>query len=137
MTKPFSIEELILRIQAILRRSGNLPMANEKRQSKKYEIQGLIFDHSNLKLTIDQTAHSLTQKEADLLKLFLDHPNEVLRREFILMRLWGDDDYFMGRSLDVFISRLRKFLQPIPKFQLKNIHSVGFCLEIGDIKTSD
>jgi DNA-binding response OmpR family regulator len=72
----------------------------------------------------------ITQREADLLRLFCTHCDQVLRREDILRRIWGDDDYFMGRSLDVFISRLRKYLREDPRLEIQNVHGVGFRLTV-------
>ena len=71
----------------------------------------------------------LTQKEADLLKLFAENPNQILKRSDILKQIWGDDDYFLGRSLDVFISRLRKYLRDDKTLKVENIHGVGFRLK--------
>ncbi|MEM8907532.1 MAG: helix-turn-helix domain-containing protein, partial [Bacteroidota bacterium] len=88
------------------------------------------FDYKNLSLSFDQQIKILTQKEADLLKYFVQNKNEVLKRSAILKNLWGEDDYFMGRSLDVFISRLRKYLKQDEALKIENIHGVGFRLKI-------
>lgn len=125
LTKPFSIEELVLRMEVILKRSG-------KKTSKVTHIQVIgrySFDTKNLKLTCDDCDTELTQREGDLLKLLLQHKNNVVSREKILIELWGDDDYFKGRSLDVFITRLRKCLQQDQQIRIVNVHGVGFRLE--------
>ncbi len=124
ITKPFSIEELILKIEIFLRRSQvNIPAASRMIRLGRY-----AFDHRNLELRLGENVRRLTQKEADLLRFFLDHPNEILKRSAILQKVWGQDDYFLGRSLDVFISRLRKYLADDPDVQIENIHGVGFRL---------
>jgi len=86
------------------------------------------FDHQNLKLDIDGKVENLTQKEGDLLKLLVDNKGNTLRREQILKKLWGENDYFLGRSMDVFISRLRKYLKADPGIKIENVHGVGFRL---------
>ncbi len=122
ITKPFSIEELLLKIEVFLRRSKiTQPFATSLTTLGKYE-----FNYANLSLIIEDESRQLTQKEADLLQLFATSPNEVLKRATILERLWGENDYFMGRSLDVFISRLRKYLKKDEQLRIENIHGVGF-----------
>jgi DNA-binding response OmpR family regulator len=124
ITKPFSIEELILKIEVFLKRSQVTPQESDF----SYSLGAFQFDYKNLILFTEEEERRLTQKEADLLKLFLDNRNQVLKRSLILERLWGEDDYFLGRSLDVFISRLRKYLKPDPNIRIENIHGVGFKL---------
>ncbi|MEL6865263.1 MAG: response regulator transcription factor [Bacteroidota bacterium] len=126
LTKPFSIEELILKIEVFLRRSK---ITTVKEDQEEFQLGQYRFDHNNLSLHLDGEAKSLTQKEADLLKFFAENPNEVLKRSDILKALWGEDDYFMGRSLDVFISRLRKYLKKDEALRIENIHGVGFRLK--------
>jgi DNA-binding response OmpR family regulator len=124
ITKPFSIEELILKVEIFLRRSRiNQPSAPELLKIGSFEL-----DYPNLTLVHDSQSRQLTQKEADLLKLFAEHINQVLKRSEILEKIWGEDDYFLGRSLDVFISRLRKYLRPDSSLKIENIHGVGFKL---------
>ncbi len=125
LTKPFSIEELVLRIEAIRRRAGLAASKNDSLVVGAYR-----FDAKNLKLTGPFGPGDLTQREADLLLLLLRHPNEVVPRDQILMKLWGKSDYFLGRSLDVFVSRLRKYLRDDPTLRLVNVHGVGFRLEM-------
>ena len=125
ITKPFSIEELILKIEVFLRRKYVSVSINDQ-----YKVGNYNFDYRNLVLSLDGEERNLTQKEADLLKMLLDHKNNVVKRSLILEKLWGEDDYFLGRSMDVFISRLRKYLSGDNKIKLDNIHGVGFKLVI-------
>lgn len=126
LTKPFSIEELMLRMEAILKRSGKIiPQA-----SHIIPIGIYTFDSRNLKLTCTNGQVELTQREAELLKMLVAQKNDVVPRERILIDLWGEDDYFKGRSLDVFITRLRKYLVHDPNLKLVNVHKVGFRLEV-------
>ncbi|MBX2840616.1 MAG: response regulator transcription factor [Flammeovirgaceae bacterium] len=129
LTKPFSIEELVFRIEAILKRTAG----TEKKEEEKhiYHIGDIAFDCQNLTLVHNsKKVHNITKREGDLLKmLILGMPN-VVRREDILNQLWGDDDYFKGRSLDVFITRLRKYLKIDGSIKIENIHGVGFRLKI-------
>jgi DNA-binding response OmpR family regulator len=122
LVKPFSIEELLLKIEIFLRRSRK----NNTIEKSIYEIGKYQFDTKNFILFNEIEKIALTQREADLLKLFLDNKNVVLKREQILTSLWGDDDYFMGRSLDVFISRLRKILANEKGIAIENLHGIGF-----------
>lgn len=129
MTKPFSIEELLLKIEIFLRRSK---YASVPRINTPVSIGHYSFDYKNLSLTTDGYAETLTQKEADLLKLLNEHRNQVVKRSFILETIWGKDDYFLGRSLDVFISRLRKYLSLDDRIKVENIHGVGFKFRVDD-----
>lgn len=121
LVKPFSIEELILKIEVFLKRSQKKSPDKPLYQLGKYQ-----FNSANYQLTHHQEKITLTQREAELLKLFIDNKNVVLKREEILKSLWGDDDYFMGRSLDVFISRLRKILANEKGIAIENLHGIGF-----------
>lgn len=126
ITKPFSIEELILKVEIFLRRSTiAIPPS-----TGRYVLGLYHFDHNNLSLEGAGETRQLTQKEADLLRFFAEQPNQVIRRSDILKQLWGEDDYFLGRSLDVFISRLRKYLRSDNRLSLENIHGVGFKLRV-------
>lgn len=122
ITKPFSIEELILKIQIFLKRR----LIVEPEPPKVYQLGIFQFDHRNLELKAGEQQRILTQKEADLLQFFLEHKNQLVRRSTILKTIWGQDDYFLGRSLDVFISRLRKYLKPEEKVKIENVHGIGF-----------
>jgi DNA-binding response OmpR family regulator len=126
ITKPFSIEELILKIEVFLRRSATSGLGT----IEKFKIGKYDFDYSNFELAHEGKTEILTQREADLLKLFVENANQVLKRSDILEKLWGEDDYFLGRSLDVFISRLRKYLSEDENLKIENIHGVGFRLKM-------
>ena len=122
LVKPFSIEELILKIEVFLKRSYKSTVPeNDNCIVGQYQ-----FDSKNYLLFTETKKITLTQREAELLKLFLENKNVVLKREAILKSLWGDDDYFMGRSLDVFISRLRKILANQNGILIENLHGIGF-----------
>lgn len=126
LVKPFSIEELLLKIEIFLKRSQkNIPV-----EKNNYTIGKYQFDSKNFLVFNNVEKISLTQREAELLKLFLDNKNVVLKREEILKSLWGDDDYFMGRSLDVFISRLRKILSNEKGIAIENLHGIGFRFSV-------
>lgn len=126
LTKPFSIEELVLRIEAILKRTGKKTVAN----SHILHVGQYTFDSKNLKLSISGDEQDLTHREADLLSFLIQNKNETITRDKILIAIWGDDDYFKGRSLDVFITRLRKYLGKDPAIKLTNVHGVGFRLDV-------
>ncbi|SKC10583.1 response regulator transcription factor [Dyadobacter psychrophilus] len=124
ITKPFSIEELKLRIDVFLRRSKSEQPLVTKADSSK--VGTYIFDFQKLTLAINGSSQNLTFREAEVLKYLAERPDQVIRRDELLKAIWGDDDYFMGRSLDVFISRLRKYLSADPDIKIDNIHGVGF-----------
>jgi DNA-binding response OmpR family regulator len=123
--KPFSMEELVARIEVFLRRSKH----NGHQENGTFELGGFKFDSKNFKLNHEAGEKVLTPKEAEVLRLLCIHKDRVLKREEILTTVWGDDDYFMGRSLDVFISKLRKYLKEDPNVEIVNYHGVGFKLE--------
>ncbi len=124
IVKPFSIEELILKVRIFLRRSG---FGDPNRSAGRVAIGKYWFDYANLLLAYgDEEGETLTQKEADLLKLLYEHRGQLVKRSFILETIWGKNDYFLGRSLDVFISRLRKYLSRDERIRIENIHGVGF-----------
>lgn len=126
ITKPFSFEELFYRIEVFLRRRK--PLLDAKHIVAK--LGNYVFDSAKLTLDCPQCSKTLTQREALILQLLCRHQNNTLKREEILNHVWGSDDYFMGRSLDVFISKLRKYLQHDPAVQIINQHGVGFSLRI-------
>ncbi|MEC4003904.1 response regulator transcription factor [Flavobacterium sp. SUN052] len=126
LVKPFSIEELQLKIEIFLKRSQKITILDKN----IYTVGKYNFDSKNYLVYTDSEKISLTQRESDLLKLFLDNKNVVLKREQILKSLWGEDDYFMGRSLDVFISRLRKILSNEHGIAIENLHGIGFKFSI-------
>jgi DNA-binding response OmpR family regulator len=127
ITKPFSIEELILKIEIFLRRSQVTPPLQ---RNHDFEIGKYRFDYTNLTLSNNGHTKRLTQKEADILSFLVKNKNQVVKRSAILETLWGEDDYFLGRSLDVFISRLRKYLGEDERLRIENIHGVGFCFHV-------
>lgn len=128
VTKPFSHEELALRIEAILRRTQG--RGTSKRERDQFTIGAYAFDFRNLTLNHPTGERKLTKREAEVLRLLCMHQDQVLPRELVLNMVWGDDTYFLGRSLDVFISRLRKYLREDPRVAINNVHGVGFKLVV-------
>jgi len=124
IVKPFNMEELFARIEVFLRRT------NSHAENNSFTLGEFLFDAKNFKLFHPSGEKTLTQKEAEVMKLLCHHKDRVLKREEILKAVWGDDDYFMGRSLDVFISKLRKYLKEDPNVEIVNYHGVGFKLEV-------
>lgn len=124
ITKPFSIEELVLKINVFLKRK----FINEEFAAQDLKVGAYILDMKNLRLIKDDVPHKITQREAELLEILAAHKNEIVKRKLLLERLWGKEDYFLGRSMDVFISRLRKHLSGDPKVLIENVHGVGFRL---------
>lgn len=123
ITKPFSIEELTLRIKVFLKRSTVSDIEDEQNE---YKIGKYNFSFSQLILDSDDGIKKLTHREAEVLKYLCDRRDSVIKREDILTKIWGRDDYFLGRSLDVFITRLRKMLAPDESLKIENVHGVGF-----------
>lgn len=119
--KPFEMEELLLKTSVFLKRKN---VVEQKKEVIK--INGFSFDPSNLILWNDHEKYSLTQRESELLELLYQHKGEVLKREVILEAIWGKNDYFLGRSMDVFISRIRKFFKSDPAIGIENLHGIGF-----------
>ena len=130
ITKPFSTEELSLRIKAILKRCQTMTELIPKSEAKSFNIGNYTFDSENMILMSDSGERVLTRKETALLKLLCEHKNTLITREFALRSVWGDDDYFIGRSMDVFITKLRKYLGEDPRISITNVHGTGFKLEI-------
>ncbi len=125
MTKPFSMEELLVRIHAILRRTGN---HKEEEETQEYQIGRYHFNYLNQRLSIEGDEIKLTTKENELLNLLCKSLNGVMERNFALNAIWGDDDYFKGRSMDVYIAKLRKHLSKDPNIEIVNVHGRGFKL---------
>lgn len=124
LTKPFSVKELTMRMGVIARRlHGNLATTTDNSQ---FELGSLQFDYARRELGSNGQMERISSKEAELLKLFCVNPNKVVRREFLLKNVWGDDDYFSSKSMDVYISRLRKLLKSEPEVQIINIHGTGY-----------
>lgn len=128
ITKPFSNEELLLRIEAVLKRYKKDGLDNEEKDPG-FQISSYTFNPENLQLIRGDSKKSLTKKEAGVLKILCEHKNKVIERELITNLVWGDDSYFVGRSLDVFITRLRKLLAEDDTVNIVNVHGVGFRLE--------
>ena len=124
ITKPFSMEELVFRIEAILRRVKG----KKNKESTLYNIGDFVFDTQKQLLTIGEKQTKLTTKENELLALLCAHANEILQRDFALKTIWIDDNYFNARSMDVYITKLRKHLKDDPKIEIINIHGKGYKL---------
>ena len=130
LTKPFSTEEFLLRVKAILKRVN---LVESETVETKFQLGTIAFDSENYVLRYsDGEEKKLTKKEAKILLLLVQHMNKVLPRDIVLNSVWGQDDYFVGRSLDVFITKLRKYLKADEAVKINNIHGVGFKLTTGD-----
>jgi len=127
LTKPFSVEELQLRMKALLKRVNIRTTLEEE---KIIQLGKYTFDVENYTLTINDEKKTLTKKEAHILKVLYKFKNQVVPREVILNAVWGQDDYFIGRSFDVFITKLRKYLKEDPSIKICNVHGVGFKFEL-------
>jgi DNA-binding response OmpR family regulator len=128
MTKPFSMEELLARLQAVLRRSQKEEFQNEKVTT--FNIRGFVFDSEKQTLIHHEESQKLTVKESQLLKLLCENMGNSVSRSFALKMVWGDDTYFNARSMDVYITKLRKFLKEEPEIQIVNVHGEGFKLMV-------
>ena len=124
ITKPFSMEELVFRIEAILRRTKG----KKSRESTVYRLGQFTFDTQKQLLQIGEKQTKLTTKENELLALLCSHSNEILQRDFALKTIWIDDNYFNARSMDVYITKLRKHLKDDPQIEIINIHGKGYKL---------
>ena len=124
ITKPFSMEELVFRIEAILRRVHG----KKNKESTLYNIGRFTFDTQKQLLTIGDKQTKLTTKENELLALLCSHANEILQRDFALKTIWIDDNYFNARSMDVYITKLRKHLKDDDQIEIINIHGKGYKL---------
>jgi DNA-binding response OmpR family regulator len=122
ITKPFDPEVLILRINNILKRVYSS-------STDEFRISSIVLNFNTLELTCGNTREKLTLKEAQLLKFFIINKNKILAREDILTEIWGEDDYFLGRSMDVFISRLRKYISEDKNIDIRTVRGTGFILE--------
>jgi two-component system, OmpR family, response regulator len=127
MTKPFSMEELLYRIEAILRRVDEQEVHNKEVQ---YSIGEYKFDTLKQLLTLNDHTIKLTTKESELLELLCRHKNEILERNYALKAIWIDDNYFNARSMDVYITKLRKYLKKDPSVKILNVHGKGYKLLI-------
>jgi len=122
VTKPYNLQELLLRIQVFLKRSKK----KEDPGPASFMLGDLNFDYTNLSLGNEKVEYQLTQREADLIRYLCLNANRVLKRDEILISVWGKDDYFLGRSMDVFITKIRKYLKAQTVVKLQTIHGIGF-----------
>jgi len=127
IVKPFDMRELLLKVEIFLNRRSKTASIEDVQIA---QFGDYTFDYINLTLQYKDTTHTLTQKEGDLLRYFSDHRNTLIKRSEILEELWGRNDYFLGRSLDVFISRLRKYLSGDERLRIENVHGVGFRFHV-------
>ncbi len=131
LTKPFSVEELLLRIKALLRRSSPSNTTTVTSEKETFKLGNFEFDFTYRELKIGKEVKRITSREADLLRLLCLHQNQILKREDALKQIWGDDSYFNARSMDVFITKLRKYLKDDPKIEIMNVHGTGYKLLVG------
>ncbi len=122
ITKPFSMEELLMRIEAILRRT------TKSTNQENFRLGSFLFDANKQTLTNKSDSIKLTTKESDLLKLLCQYSNQILERNYALKAIWKDDSYFNARSMDVYITKLRKHLKTEPSIQIINVHGKGYKL---------
>lgn len=125
IVKPFNIEELVLRIEVFLKRSRQAVSPKQI-----FALGNYTFDYLNLCLRSTDKSHKLTQREADVLRLLCQNEGKITKREDLLVQIWGEDDYFLGRSLDVFISKLRRYMKHDSSVTIVNHHGVGFQLNV-------
>ncbi len=129
ITKPFRVEELLLRINALLKRITNAEVIVQNEETR-FEIGNYAFDYTSQLIVRNGDRQKVSTKEAELLRLLCLKKNEVLTREEALLKIWHDDNYFNGRSMDVFLSKLRKYLKDDPKVEIVNVHGRGYKLLI-------
>lgn len=127
ITKPFDEEELLWKMRAVLRRNSQ---PHDKTDATTMQIGGYNFDIKNLSLTINNTTKRITEKECKVIQFLAQHKNTVVKRSALLQAVWGDDDYFIGRSLDVFIAKIRKYLKEDPNIEIETVFGVGFILNV-------
>ena len=127
ITKPFDEEELLWKIKAVIRR---IPEQKSEIKKEIISIGRYLFDHSNQSLTLNGYSKRITEKESDILNYLANHRNQLIKREDLLKTLWGENDYFLGRSLDVFITKIRKYLKEDSTISIENVFGVGFILNI-------
>ncbi|CAM3899864.1 response regulator transcription factor [Mucilaginibacter galii] len=127
ITKPFRIEELLLRINALLKRTA-ADGDKEEQKPTQFKVGKYDFDFTSQVINSDSGQQKLSTKEAALLRLLCLHKNEVLTREEALLNIWNDDNYFNGRSMDVFLSKIRKYLKDDPRVEIINVHGRGYKL---------
>jgi DNA-binding response OmpR family regulator len=122
ITKPFNMQELLLRIEVFMKRTKK----KEDGIPSGFKIGSLTFNFDDLLLSSEKEKHQLTQREAELFRYLCLNANKVLKRDDILLNVWGKEDYFLGRSMDVFITKIRKYIKSEPEAALQTIHGIGF-----------
>jgi len=131
ITKPFRVEELLLRINALLKRSSMQDRVSDEELPVSFDLGEYHFDYTTQLITRHGQQQKLSTKEAELLRMLCLKKNDVLTREEALIKIWHDDNYFNGRSMDVFLSKLRKYLRDDPKVEIVNVHGKGYKLLVG------
>lgn len=126
IAKPFSMPELLKKIEVFLRRTRKL----HSNTAADYSIGKIVFSPTHLKIVTPAETFNITAKENDLLKFLCENQNRVLKREEVLLNVWGKDDFFLGRSMDVYMTRLRKYLKAEPNVMIETIHGIGFRLSV-------
>lgn len=127
ITKPFDEQELLWKIQALMRR---IPESIIQEKEKAIRIGKYLFNATNLALSIDSATRRITEKESEILQYLYEHRNRIVKREELLKALWGENNYFYGRSLDVFITKIRKYLKEDPNLNIENVFGVGFIFNV-------
>jgi DNA-binding response OmpR family regulator len=126
ITKPFSMKELLLKIEVFLRRTKKM-FADDKQE---FTFGNSSFSYSGLSITTPTATYNLQQKEADLLRFLCTYPNRIVKREEVLLAVWNKDDFFLGRSMDVYMTKLRKYLKSDPSVKIETVHGVGFRFSV-------
>ncbi len=133
VTKPFDEEELLWKIKAVIRR---IPENKTEAKADVVSLGNYSFDPNNQSITIFGKTKRITEKESDILKYLSSNQNKVIKREDMLKEIWGENDYFFGRSLDVFITKMRKYLKEDPSLSIENVFGVGFIFNVPTNKTN-
>ncbi|EDP97215.1 response regulator transcription factor [Kordia algicida OT-1] len=128
IVKPFEADILVLRLQNILKRTKKIIISSKNEQ--EFSIGAYVFDTVNYQLKLNGETQRITEKEAQLIQYFYDHKNQMIKREDVLENVWGTDDFFSGRSMDVFISRLRKYFKKDPNIAIESTRGVGLTFKI-------
>lgn len=131
VVKPFDEEELLWKIKALLRRS---PLKQKEAVEAQLSLGRYSFDIYNQSLTLGAHKRRITERECEILKYLSDRRNTLIKRDAMLKELWGENDYFLGRSLDVFITKIRKYLKEDPTISIENVYKVGFIFNVPDQK---
>jgi DNA-binding response OmpR family regulator len=127
ITKPFDVEELLCKIKVVIRR---IPETKSEGKTEIRIIGKYSFNPKNQLIILDGKTKRITEKESDILNYLFTHRNNVIKREVLLKEIWGENDYFLGRSLDVFITKIRKYLSEDPAVSIENVFGVGFVLNV-------